>query len=75
MENKKNKNLSAASGAIFSSLGTVASACTTATSACCLGPGLAACGTVCAPACGSVGFSIFGLSSSAVAHWMSVLLE
>ena len=57
-----------ASGTLFSSLGAVASS---SASACCVGPGLVACGTVCAPACGSVGFSIFGLSSSAVAHWMS----
>lgn len=69
MENKKNKNLPITSGTVFSSLGAVASA---SASACCVGPGVVACGTVCAPACGaSVGFSIFGLSSSVVAHWMS----
>ena len=65
MENKKNKNLPIASGALFSSLGAVASAC-------CVGPGLVACGTVCGSACGaSVGYSLFGLSASAIAHWMS----
>lgn len=64
MENEKNKNLPVASGVLFSSLGAVASAC-------CVGPGLVACGTVCAPSCGAVGFSVFGLSSTAVAHWMS----
>ena len=64
MENKKNKKLPIASGVIFSSLGAVASAC-------CVGPGLVACGTACGTTCGSLGFSIFGLSSTAIAHWMS----
>lgn len=68
MENKKNKNLPVASGVLFSSLSTAAG---TVASACCVGPGVVACSTACAPACGSLGFSIFGLSSTAVANWMS----
>ena len=68
MEKEKNKNLPVASGVLFSSLSAAAS---TVASACCAGPGVVACSTTCAPACGSLGFSIFGLSSTAVANWMS----
>jgi len=39
--------------------------------ACCAGPGLFACSTACAPTCGSLGFSVFGLSSMVFTNWIN----
>jgi len=39
--------------------------------ACCSGPGIVACSTSCAPSCGSLLFSVFGFSSSALTNWLT----
>ena len=39
--------------------------------ACCSGPGLLACSSTCAPSCGSLLYSIFGISSSAFTTFLS----
>jgi len=44
---------------------------TATAAACCSGPGLIACSSSCAPSCGSLIYSVFGLSSSALTDWLS----
>lgn len=61
-EKSKNKKLLVASN-VFSGMGSLAAAC-------CAGPGLVACSAACAPSCGSLGFTIFGLSSTALTSWI-----
>jgi len=64
MKKKRKSNKMIVSSNVLSTLGGTATAC-------CTGPGLLACTSACAPTCGTVGFSFFGLSSSAFASWMS----
>lgn len=63
LKEKKSTKAIAASN-VFSTLAGTAAAC-------CTGPGLAACSATCAPSCGSLAFSAFGLSSSAFTSWLS----
>jgi len=63
MEKKKISNKTTSIATLFSGLGATSAAC-------CAGPGLVGCSTVCAPACGSLTYSLFGISSSAIGSWL-----
>jgi len=59
----KNREKMVNAANVFSTLAGTAAAC-------CSGPGMVACSATCAPSCGSLMFSVFGLSSSALTDWI-----
>lgn len=63
MKNKNTSRTASSIATLFSGLGA-------SSAACCVGPGLVGCSTVCAPTCGSLAYSLFGISSSAIANWL-----
>lgn len=63
MQNKEDTKKLLIASNLFSGLGSTAALC-------CTGPGLIVCSLACAPSCGSLGFSLFGVSSSALTSYI-----